>query len=309
MSLAIRKAPASAPRQAPLHRLGAFGEAERDRGLAVEPGDRRTGDQPRLARVFRADAEPRQHRTALRLSRRSLTVIATRHRTGRDGRSAHMAAAARASSGLRASALAQRLGEVDDEGARIAVEDDRAQRSLAGAAVAGGLGQVARWTRRSPRPGAGQAGRADRLEGAGDVEPAVAEDRIDARPRRGRRPSVNRMSTICAPVRLGKACASSATAPVIVGAEKLVPDQRKPVPVWSIVRDRDSRARPDNSSAPVPALFEKIDSWSRSVPPAPLATPTEPAMITLAGNCWAGTSANGSGLLPLPGLRRHCRPK
>ena len=46
----------------------------------------------------------------------------------------------------------------------------------------------------------------------------------------------NRISTICLPVRLGKACAISATAPLIVGAEKLVPDHRNWVPVWSGAR-------------------------------------------------------------------------
>ena len=57
MSLAIRNAPACGAAQPPLHRLGAFGEAERDGGLVVEPGDRRAGDQPRLARVVGPDAE------------------------------------------------------------------------------------------------------------------------------------------------------------------------------------------------------------------------------------------------------------
>jgi hypothetical protein len=37
---------------------------------------------------------------------------------------------------------------------------------------------------------------------------------------------LNRMSTICAPDRLGKAEASSAAAPLMVGAEKLVPLHR-----------------------------------------------------------------------------------
>ena len=44
------------------------------------------------------------------------------------------------------------------------------------------------------------------------------------------------MLTICLPVRLGKACAISATAPLIVGAEKLVPDQRNCAPVSSGAR-------------------------------------------------------------------------
>ena len=42
--------------EAPLHRLGAFGETERDRGLAVDPGHGRAGHQLRLADVFGPDA-------------------------------------------------------------------------------------------------------------------------------------------------------------------------------------------------------------------------------------------------------------
>ncbi len=44
------------------------------------------------------------------------------------------------------------------------------------------------------------------------------------------------MLTICLPVRLGKACAINATAPLIVGAEKLVPDHRNCAPVLSGAR-------------------------------------------------------------------------
>ncbi len=58
MSLAIRNDPDARTRQPPLHCLGAFGEAERDRGLLVEPCDCRSGDQPRLAKIFGADAHP-----------------------------------------------------------------------------------------------------------------------------------------------------------------------------------------------------------------------------------------------------------
>src|SRR6185436_20321701 len=43
----------------------------------------------------------------------------------------------------------------------------------------------------------------------------------------------NRMLTICAPDRFGNASANSATAPLMVGAEKLVPHHLKRAPVWS----------------------------------------------------------------------------
>ena len=48
----------------------------------------------------------------------------------------------------------------------------------------------------------------------------------------------NKMSTICAPVRFGKALASRAAAPLITGAEKEVPENRNESPVWSNDRTR-----------------------------------------------------------------------
>ena len=38
---------------------------------------------------------------------------------------------------------------------------------------------------------------------------------------------------ICWPVRFGKALASKATEPLMIGAEKEVPDQKNDAPVWS----------------------------------------------------------------------------
>ncbi len=54
---------------------------------------------------------------------------------------------------------------------------------------------------------------------------------VPASPRSSAVPS--RISTICAPVRLGKALASSAAAPLITGAEKDVPDHKNAVPASS----------------------------------------------------------------------------
>jgi hypothetical protein len=49
---------------------------------------------------------------------------------------------------------------------------------------------------------------------------------------------ISRIWTICRPVRLGKALASSAAAPLITGAENDVPDHRVAVPRSSIDRTR-----------------------------------------------------------------------
>ena len=50
-----------------------------------------------------------------------------------------------------------------------------------------------------------------------------------------------RISTISAPVRAGKACASSATAPAICGAEKLVPAKRYEWPLPSTYIESPSK--------------------------------------------------------------------
>jgi len=47
---------------------------------------------------------------------------------------------------------------------------------------------------------------------------------------------------ICCPVRFGKAWASRATAPLMTGAEKEVPDQRNKVPVLSGAVTREPSA-------------------------------------------------------------------
>jgi hypothetical protein len=46
----------------------------------------------------------------------------------------------------------------------------------------------------------------------------------------------NRICMICCPLRLGKALASKAAAPLITGAEKDVPDHRNVSPLWSGAR-------------------------------------------------------------------------
>ena len=105
------------------------------------------------------------------------------------------------------------------------------------------------------------------------------------------------MLTICLPVRLGKACAISATAPLIVGAEKLVPDQRN-CGAGLVGRTVAKPSAVRYHAAPVPARFEKSE------------------MVLIVGGIAAdragddhraregsvpGSSANGSGLLPLVG--------
>src|SRR6476469_8852887 len=80
----------------------------------------------------------------------------------------------------------------------------------------------------------------------------------------------------------------SATAPLIVGAEKLVPDHRKGAPVWSGARSLTPTAI-RYQSAPVPARSEKLAI-------AVVLESSAPAMITLPENRWAGVSANWSGL-------------
>ena len=62
--------------QLPLDGLRAFGEAERRLGLAIEPGNRSTGDKPGLAGVLRADAEAVDVEQPRREGR-SATLIAT----------------------------------------------------------------------------------------------------------------------------------------------------------------------------------------------------------------------------------------
>ncbi len=52
----------------------------------------------------------------------------------------------------------------------------------------------------------------------------------------------------------------------------------------------------DNFARPLPALFEKSESWLVSTPP-PDATPTEPAMITFEPKCCAGIEREGIGII------------
>ena len=104
---------------------------------------------------------------------------------------------------------------------------------------------------------------------------------------------LNRMSTICLPVRFGKACAMSATAPAMIGAEKLVPDQLESCPFWSIVRTFvPSVIRVQ--LAPEPARLEKLAMFVEVEFRAP-------AMITWPGNVCAGISAKGSEFAPRTG--------
>ena len=126
--------------QAALHRLGALGKAERDRGLVVDPRNRRAGDQPRLAQVLGADPHPLE-RIAIGKVVPLRTVMAMltgpRFDTGDFD-----VALERARQRMVECGPAQRLREVENVGAVVAVEDDRAHR-LAGHGVARGAGHVA----------------------------------------------------------------------------------------------------------------------------------------------------------------------
>ena len=123
--------------------------------------------------------------------------------------------------------LAQSPGEIDCERSIIAVEDDRPE-GLAALPIAGRRRKVAIVAGADRDLAVGEAGLADRLESRGDVERSVPVDGLNA--------DVNRRLTICLAVRLGNAWARRATAPEIAGAEKLVPDHRNSVPVWSGAR-------------------------------------------------------------------------
>ena len=74
-SRATRKLPLSSAVQPPLHRLGAFGKAEGDRGLAVDPRHAEPATSRALRNVLRADPE-----TLERRSQREIAPLADRHR-------------------------------------------------------------------------------------------------------------------------------------------------------------------------------------------------------------------------------------
>src|ERR1044072_976294 len=96
-------------------------------------------------------------------------------------------------------------------------------------------------------------------------------------------------ATIWVGLRLGKACAISAIAPVICGAEKDVPDQRRGVLVWSGARTSSPTAARKKFLA-LPARFEKLEITPlASTDPATMMRPcgTEPL---------AAGSAKASGL-------------
>ena len=104
----------------------------------------------------------------------------------------------------------------------------------------------------------------------------------------------NSKSTICAPVRFGNAPASSATAPEITGAEKLVPLNRNAPPFSSMPRTRDPSAL-RKCVALLPALFEKPASAAFEASSAPAITTRLRASGSLA------TCAKRSGLTAAAG--------
>jgi hypothetical protein len=123
---------------------------------------------------------------------------------------------------------AQGRGKIERVGAFVAVKNDRAERLTAigvsrrgrSIAVAGGADR---------NLSVGHRRRAGGLEGALNVQPAVPVNRIDS----GRAEIVGAVEQDLDDLlagEIGKACAINATAPLMVGAEKLVPDQRNCVP-------------------------------------------------------------------------------
>ena len=108
----------------------------------------------------------------------------------------------------------------------------------------------------------------------------------------------SRISTICAPVRLGKPCASSAAAPLICGAEKLVPLNTViycwPLRVVVLIR---SFSYAQQIALPSADSTEARDDPARSLKSeiVPLSS-TEVAMITLPPPASRIDCANGLGL-------------
>ena len=215
--------------QAPLHVLGPFGKAEGHGGLVVEPGNRRSGHQPRLAGVVGTDPHLLEPEAL-----RQIVTLGDGHRHA-DRTGGGVAGSNVALQGVRQRrallGLTQGRGEIEHIGTAVAVEDDRPER-LALARITRDRGQRAVREGAYRGRAACQAGLSDRHEGRSDVEPPAAVDRVGPRCSevvRGAEQDVDDS----APLRLGKACASKATAPAIVGAEKLVPDHRNWVPVSS----------------------------------------------------------------------------
>ena len=163
--------------QAPLHRLGAFGKAEGKRGLVVDPGNGRAGDQPCLALVVGADVG------ALHEDPGGGAALGDGHGDAEaaGGRPADLdRAVERAAQRCGLRRAADGPGKVDRISAAVAIEDDRTDaldhrvagrsRALRSAAAAAADDDA----------GPGQRGGPDRGEGAGNVEAAAAVDGIGA---------------------------------------------------------------------------------------------------------------------------------
>ena len=204
---------------------------------------RRSRMRPRSCRSSRAIAEPATSRD-LRASSGPMPRRSTSKPSGRSWRSAHghrdadrtgasrrcelsSPWSARASGRSCCGACAASWRDRSTNARLVAVEDDRPE---ADASVppspAAPVGRRCRLVVTAVLA-AGEAGRADRLEGARDVQPAVAVGRVHARRAEIVGAVVNRMSMICCADQVRESLRHAAPPrPMIIGAEKLVPDHR-----------------------------------------------------------------------------------